>query len=104
MFFFLLYQMPKAATLALNEFSSLAKALDTEKSIAEEAFRIHLQAQQINKLDPSIAHYLEEKFIEPQADTIRTIAGYSNDLTKLMNEKDNSLSVFLFDEYLQKNL
>ncbi|KAF7988065.1 hypothetical protein HCN44_007559 [Aphidius gifuensis] len=96
--------MAKKSTLALNELNSLARALDTEKQLAEEAFRMYGQALQHSKLDPSVAHYLEEEFIEGQADTIRTLAGHTSDLTKLLRVKDNSLSVFLFDEYLQKTL
>lgn len=50
-----------------------------------------------------IAHYLEEKFIEDQATTIRKISGYTNDLKRLLDESvDSSLSLYLFDEYLQK--
>lgn len=50
-----------------------------------------------------IAHYLEEEFIEDQATTIRKLSGFTNDLRKLLDESvDSSLSLFMFDEYLQK--
>lgn len=50
-----------------------------------------------------IAHYLEEEFIEDQASTVRQFSGYTNDLRQLIKDSvDTSLSVFLFDEYLQK--
>lgn len=50
-----------------------------------------------------VAHYLEEKFLGDQASTIRKLSGYTNDLIKLIQESiDPSLSLYLFDEYLQK--
>lgn len=52
-----------------------------------------------------IAQYLEEEFIEYQAKTIRDLAGHTSDLKKFVtgnNGNDLSLSLYLFDEYLQK--
>ncbi|CAH2236760.1 jg14252 [Pararge aegeria aegeria] len=52
-----------------------------------------------------IAQYLEEEFIEDHAKTIRDLAGHTSDLKQFItnNEgKDLSISLFLFDEYLQK--
>ena len=50
-----------------------------------------------------VAHYLEEEFIGQQAGTVRKLSGYTNDLKRLIKDSpDTSLSVFLFDEYLQK--
>lgn len=50
-----------------------------------------------------MAHYLEEELIEDQATTIRTLSGYTNDLKRLLEETvDSSLSLYMFDEYLQK--
>lgn len=88
----------------MNELNSLAKALDTEKQLAEEALRLHAQTQNHPKQDASVAHYLEEEFMEPQAETIRKLAGHTNDLKSLIADRDSSLSVFLFDEYLKKQL
>ncbi|KAL6266022.1 hypothetical protein P5V15_002874 [Pogonomyrmex californicus] len=68
--------------LELTELSSLAKALDSEKQLADEALRIHSQAQ----------HHTKQI----------QLAGYSNDLKNMLEERDTSLSVFLFDEYLQE--
>ncbi|XP_033208246.1 uncharacterized protein LOC117167431 isoform X1 [Belonocnema kinseyi] len=90
--------------LELNELNSLAKALDTEKQLAEEALRLHAQTQNHPKQDASVAHYLEEKFMESQAETIRKLAGHTNDLKSLLADRDSSLSVYLFDEYLKKQL
>lgn len=92
----------ESRVLQLNEVNSLAKALDTEKQLAEEALRIHSQAQHHTKLDASVAHYMEEQFMENQADCVRQLAGHSNDLKNLLTERDASVSVFLFDEYLKK--
>lgn len=123
-------------TLELNELSSLALALDTEKELASKAHNLHkhyshanhksnsasdsnnLKAKVPSKLetdlddheshdkhhyDPEIAHYLEEKFIEDQAGKVRELSGFVNDLKHLLKDsKDPSLSLYLFDEYLQK--
>jgi len=38
-----------------------------------------------------------------QAENVRKLSGYANDLKRLISEnKQASLSLFLFDEYLQK--
>ncbi|KAJ2938681.1 hypothetical protein O0L34_g12008 [Tuta absoluta] len=94
-------------TVELNELESLAKALDTQKEIAERAFHIHKEAtKNSEKLhDPEITHYLEEEFIEGHAKTIRNLAGHTTDLKKFItanNGQDLSLALYLFDEYLQK--
>lgn len=97
---------PQKRVLELNEISSLAFALDTEKSLALEAHSLHERYSHANHkshYDAEIAHYLEEKFIEDQATTIRKYSGYTNDLRRLLDESvDSSLSLFMFDEYLQK--
>lgn len=82
----------------------MAKALDTEKQMADEAIRVHGQAQHHAKLDSSVAHYMEEQFMEPQAESVRTLAGHTNDLKRLLADNDASLSIFMFDEYLKKTL
>ena len=78
---------------------SLAKALDSEKQLANEALRLHEQAKTHH--DAAVAHYLEEEFMEKQTETIRKLAGHTNDLKSMLN-RDAPLSVFLFDEYLSK--
>ncbi|XP_015607787.1 uncharacterized protein LOC107273783 [Cephus cinctus] len=90
--------------LELTELNSLAKALDTQKQLADEALRLHGQATQHSKQDASVAHYLEEHFVEKQADTVRDLAGHTNDLKSLLGDRDASVSVFLFDEYIKKTL
>ena len=91
--------------LDLNELQSLAKALDMQKDLAADASYIHSEALQLAKHDPGIIHYLEEQFIEPQTDRIRDLAGYTNDLKGIIApNQDNSVGVFLFDEYLKKSL
>jgi hypothetical protein len=88
----------------LNELSSLGKALDSQKQLATEALRIHIQAQH-HKQDADIAHYIEEHFIESLSERVRELSGHTNDLKNLMTERtETSLSLFLFDEYLQKIL
>ncbi|CAG5057134.1 unnamed protein product [Parnassius apollo] len=97
----------KNYTVELHELESLAKALDTQKELAERAFYIHREATRNSPLmhDPEIAQYLEEEFVEKQADTIRDLAGHTADLKKFIvanNGQDLSLALYLFDEYLQK--
>ncbi|EZA47605.1 ferritin heavy polypeptide-like 17 isoform X2 [Ooceraea biroi] len=90
--------------LELNELNSLAKALDSQKQLADEALRIHAQAQHHTKQDAAVAHYVEEHFMEQLAERVRELSGHTNDLKNLMAERDASVSVFLFDEYLKKTL
>jgi len=98
--------VPQKQTLELSEINALALALDTEKSLATEAQGLHERYSHANhksRYDAEVAHYLEEKFIEDQATTIRKLSGYTNDLRKLMEESvDSSLALFMFDEYLHK--
>ncbi|XP_034950716.1 ferritin, lower subunit [Chelonus insularis] len=95
----------KNLVLELPEINSLARALDTEKQMANEALHIHNIAEHhANKHDASVSHYIEEKFIEPQAETIRTLAGHTNDLKRLLSDNDAAVSLFMFDEYLKSTL
>lgn len=96
----------KNYTVELHELESMAKALDTQKELAERAFHIHREATRNSPHlhDPEIAQYLEEDFIEYQGKRIRELAGFTNDLKKFTdnNGQDLSMSLYLFDEYLQK--
>lgn len=97
----------KNYTVELHELDALAKALDTQKELAERAFYIHREATRNaqNLHDPEIAQYLEEEFVEYQAKKIRDLAGHTNDLkgfVNVNNGQDLSLGLYLFDEYLQK--
>lgn len=97
-------QVKDSRVLELNELNSLSKALDTEKQLADEALRIHAQAQHHTKQDAAVAHYIEEQFAESLTERVRQLAGYTNDLKNLLGERDPSVSLFLFDEYLKKSL
>jgi ferritin heavy chain len=91
--------------MALNEVKSLARALDVEKQLADRALAMHHTATATGgKADASIAHFLEEQFMEGQADTIRKLAGHTSDLKNLLDSRDASLALFMFDEYLGKTL
>ncbi|XP_065371287.1 ferritin light chain [Calliphora vicina] len=92
----------KAMNLEVDELHSLAMALDTEKQLSTGAFHVHNHALHSAERDPEMAQYVEEKFLGKQAETVRKLSGYANDLAKLMNQQDPSLAVYLFDEYLQK--
>ncbi|KAL0279992.1 UNVERIFIED_CONTAM: hypothetical protein PYX00_001424 [Menopon gallinae] len=86
-------------TYELNELESLAKALDIQKSFAEEANRIHLVAVK----DSEAMSHLENTFVHRLADSIRALAGHANDLKNMIAANTyNSLHVYLFDEYLKK--
>jgi len=55
------------------------------------------------KCSSQLSSYLEEHFLHHHAENIRQLSGYANDLKRLLSEnKQSSLSLFLFDEYLQK--
>lgn len=91
--------------LELDELSALAYALDVEKALATEAHSLHERYSHANikaHYDPEIAHYVEEKFIEEQADKVRELSGFTNDLKNLIKDaKDTTLAVHMFDEYLK---
>ncbi|KAJ8956767.1 hypothetical protein NQ314_006641 [Rhamnusium bicolor] len=88
----------------LYELNSIAKALDIEKKLAMEAHKIHAEATRKNSKfhDPEISSHLEHEFMAKQRDIIRKLAGYTSDLSALLNTPDNSLALYLFDDYLQK--
>lgn len=96
-------QIKDNKVLELTELNSLAKALDSQKQLANEALRVHTQAQH-HKQDAAVAHYIEEHFMESLSERVRQLAGYSNDLKNMLEERDASVSVFLFDEYLKNAL
>lgn len=95
-----------AETYELYELASLARALDIQKSLAEEAIHIHhrVASKDVDHHDPEVSQYLEERFIEKHADTIRNLAGHTSDLKNLLKSPQPSLNVFLFDEYLFNKL
>ncbi|XP_014255153.1 ferritin heavy chain [Cimex lectularius] len=94
----------------LYELESLARALDMSKHLAEKVHKVHGGVTNRNKdyHDAEAISFLENKFVHKHADSVREISGYTNDLTKLVKNSQMgnsaSLSVFLFDEYLQKAL
>lgn len=88
--------------LEVDELHSLAMALDTEKQLANGAIHVHTRSLHTGAHEPEMAQYIEEKLLGKQAETVRKLSGYANDLSKMMNQPDPSLAVYLFDEYLQK--
>lgn len=85
------------------ELQTMARALDIQKHLAEKALEIHRDATSHKHSDAEIAHYIEEKFAEKQAESVRTIAGHVTDLRQLLVDgKDGSLALHMFDEYLSK--
>jgi len=54
-----------------------------------------------NSYDPSISHFLEEKFIEEYTDNVRELAGYLNTLAKIVrNDNQKNMGLHLFDQSL----
>ncbi|RZC37449.1 Ferritin domain containing protein [Asbolus verrucosus] len=102
------FEHPKSlkasTTHEFQEIQSVAKALDMEKELALKGFDVHREASQRsnNKHDPEISSYIEKEFVHGHAHTIRKLAGYVSDLNSMLRESDRALSLFLFDEYLQK--
>jgi len=96
---------PQDNTSELYELGALARGLDTQKKLAEGAFDVHSQATRRleGHHDPEVSSYLEEHFLHRHADSVRQLSGHANDLKRLLSEnKQASLALFLFDEYLQK--
>lgn len=100
-------QLATVPAFEKNELQALSYALDLEKALSVEAHGIHRKisnAHSHTEYDPAVAHFLDEKFIEPQTEVIRKLAGYVNDLKHLFeNSKEGPVSVYLFDEYLQNH-
>jgi ferritin heavy chain len=101
-------------TIPVLELRSLGEAIEIEKALSKTAYAIHNEVQSHHKtqkkdLDAGVAHYLEEEFIEGQADTIRKLVGYYNDFKTITGGKDDcsanknvQLACYMFDEYLRK--
>lgn len=86
------------------ELQSLSRAVDVQKHLANQAFRIHNTAlhRHANSHDAEIAQYIEEEFAEKHAEEVRKLVGHVSDLRRLSEGNDVSLAIHLFDEYLQK--
>lgn len=96
-----------AGNYELYEYEAIAKALDIEKQLADEANRIHMISSRKSEepkmhYDAGVATYLQEEFVEHHADIVRKLAGYTTELKKLLSEPERSVGLYLFDEYLQK--
>ncbi|XP_050438757.1 ferritin heavy polypeptide-like 17 [Adelges cooleyi] len=89
----------------MYELGSMAKALDIQKRLASEAFHIHSEVTRVKEHDPEVASYIENNFVHKHSSLVRDLAGHTNDLKHLIaNQPDPSLSLYLFDEYLQKTI
>lgn len=93
------------------EYNSLAKALDIQKGLAAGAHDIHKDAVRQGKSyhDPEISSFIENEFVHQHSKIIRDLAGHLTDLNMIMSNYNHdkggsSLSLYLFDEYLQKSL
>ncbi|XP_014227554.1 soma ferritin [Trichogramma pretiosum] len=86
----------------MSELHSLARVLDSESRLANEALRLHTLAT--DHEDGAAAHFLEEELIRKQSEMIRDLAGYTSDLKKLLRQRDAPLGVYLFDDYLRTSL
>lgn len=97
----------------VEELKSLEEAVNLEKKLMERSYAVHAHFSshknaEHKDLDAGIAHYMEEEFIEYQAETIRTLVGYHNDLKSILDgekcvkDKNGALACYLFDDYLRK--
>ncbi|VVC45240.1 Ferritin-like diiron domain,Ferritin-like superfamily,Ferritin-related [Cinara cedri] len=87
----------------LYELASMAKALDMQKGLAEGAHFLHGEVTRRKEHDAEVASFLENNFVHQHSEIIRELSGYTNDIKQLIgNQPDPSLSLYLFDEYLQK--
>ncbi|KAI5706435.1 hypothetical protein M8J75_008152 [Diaphorina citri] len=95
---------------AITEYNSLATAVDLQKELAAGAHDIHKEAIRLGQAyhDPEISSFIEKEFVHKYSSNIRTLAGYLADMNSIMSEYTEnggpSLSLYLFDEYLQKSL
>lgn len=81
--------------------------MDLQKKLASGAYDIHKDAIRLGKAyhDPEISSFIEKEFAHKHADTIRMLSGHLADINGIISEyKDFSLSLYLFDEYLQKSI
>lgn len=85
-----------------SELQSLGKAVDIQKQLAKDAFQIHESVTRKHTHDPELANYIEEEFAEKHSEEIRKLVGHVSDLSKMLAGPDYSLSLYLFDDYLQK--
>ena len=103
------------AVSGANVLKALAYTLDYEKNIATGIHHIHRILSIAGKkdpkteeyhYDPEVTQYLEEKFIEDEADHIRKLAGYVTDVKKLLLHPESEHMKFfameMFDNYLAK--
>jgi ferritin heavy chain len=97
----------------VDELSAMGAAVEIEKNLLKKANDVHRHhshasthdAEAMKKgYDAGISHYIEEEVIEGKTETVRNLVGYVNDLMKLWkNNKVNfPMSLYLFDQYLQK--
>ncbi|XP_046384837.1 uncharacterized protein LOC124155164 [Ischnura elegans] len=96
----------KKHTASISEIASLGRARDIHQSLAEHSFKIHKTASHRDTVDhdPEVTSFVENNFLHKHADIIRTLAGHVSDVKKLIaNPEQRSVSLFLFDEYLQKH-
>jgi len=117
-------------TETFTEVSALGTSLDMMKQHAEDAIVVYKHANSrnnhhhgqhgdtqdnangssdekffsgthANSYDPSISHFLEEKFIGEYTDNIRELAGYLNTLAKIVrNDNQRNMGLHLFDQSL----
>lgn len=96
--------LPGKKTYELYELQSLGRAVDVQKHLADEAFKIHNIALRKHEIhDPEIAQYIEEEFAEKHAEEVRKLVGHVSDLRRMSEGSDASLALHLFDDYLQKS-
>lgn len=103
---------PIKSMVPSNEITAMEAAASIEKDFLKSAIsvhRVHSHAYKDSnepklheKYDSGISHYMDEKIIEDQTETVRTLTGYVNDLMKFVKDTPSySIALYMFDEYLK---
>jgi hypothetical protein len=98
-------------SVVTGEVNSLATSLDMLKLEAENVIKaykhasnkqLHPDRPEEDSYDPALAHFLEEKFVEPYTSEIRDMAGRLNLLAKMArNDNTRAMGLHLFDQSLK---
>jgi len=75
--------------------AAMEYALNLEKEVNQSLLELHKLSSTHN--DPHLTSFLEDKYLDEQADAIRKLTGYVTNLQRV----GDGLGVFMFDKELQ---
>lgn len=95
-------KMPEVS-YSMNELEAMGTALDMHKRLAVMTQKLHFQASlnDPNYQDAELAAFLEANFVQRHAHKVRELAGHVSDLDKMIRRAEQSLAVYLFDQFIQ---